>query len=90
IWKRVSWLGNHVALIKIPNAIHDVTLSREEVRTQALDSIAEFINIHMSKRPLPPNHPSHITKIWQDRLLRLRLRTNQAQDTVREWTKKFR
>lgn len=90
IWKRVPWLGNHVALIKIPNAIHDVTLSREEVRTQALSHIAEFINIHMGKRPLPPNHPRHITKIWQDRLLRLRLRKNLAQTTVREWAKKIR
>lgn len=90
IWKRVSWLGNHVTLIKIPNAIHDVTLSREEVRTQALDHIAEFIKIHIGKMPLPPNHPRHITKIWQDRLLRLRLRKNLAQTTVREWVKKIR
>ena len=44
IWKRVADLGNHVTLIKLDNAIHDVILSRSEVRSLAFDEITRFIN----------------------------------------------
>lgn len=44
IWKRVPDLGNHITLIKLDSAIHDVILSRREVRTLAFDEIARFIN----------------------------------------------
>ena len=43
IWKRVPELGSHVTLIKLDKAIHDVILSRREVRDKAFEEIEDFI-----------------------------------------------
>lgn len=42
IWKRVPGLGSNTTLIKFDGAIHDITLSRRDVRTQVFDSIGRW------------------------------------------------
>lgn len=44
IWKRVGSLGSHVCLIKLKNALHDVFLSREEVREQGFTYMRNFLD----------------------------------------------
>lgn len=43
IWKRCLYLGNSLTLEKIPNAIHDVTLSRYSARTRAFTVIEKWL-----------------------------------------------
>lgn len=43
IWKRIGSLGSHVCLVKLENALHDVLLSREEVREHAFAHIRDFL-----------------------------------------------
>lgn len=47
IWKRVPFLGRSVSLVKIPQAIHDVTLSRACARNKAFCEISRFLNAHI-------------------------------------------
>lgn len=49
IWSRVPSLGSHVTLVKLDNAIHDVTLSRREVRNQAFSEIERFVRTYTHK-----------------------------------------
>ena len=48
IWKRVPFLGRSVSLVKIPQAIHDVTLSRACARNEAFCEMSRFLNAHIS------------------------------------------
>lgn len=43
IWKRVPWLGRVTTLVKVPDAIHDVLLSRRCARTIAYAYIEGFV-----------------------------------------------
>ncbi|MCF2706670.1 alpha/beta hydrolase [Arcanobacterium haemolyticum] len=46
IWKRVPGLGAHTTLVKLENAIHDVTFSRREVRNEAFTQIGAFLRAY--------------------------------------------
>ncbi len=50
IWKRVPELGRHVTLVKLDKAIHDVTMSRREVRELAFDEIRCFITSYALRK----------------------------------------
>lgn len=47
IWKRVPELGSHVTLVKLDKAIHDVILSRREVRERAFEEIGRFVKSYV-------------------------------------------
>ena len=47
LWKRVPALGDHVTLVKLDGAIHDVTFSRREVRNKAFSEIARFAKAYV-------------------------------------------
>ncbi|MGV4348503.1 alpha/beta hydrolase [Trueperella pyogenes] len=43
LWKRVPWLGDVVTLVKVPDAIHDVLLSRKSARDYSYKHIRTFV-----------------------------------------------
>jgi alpha-beta hydrolase superfamily lysophospholipase len=42
-------LGGHVTLSRIPGALHDITLSREPVRTQAFDEMSRWLDAYVER-----------------------------------------
>ena len=48
IWKRVPELGSHTTLVKLDDAVHDVTFSRREVRERAFDEIGRFLRAYVT------------------------------------------
>ena len=53
IWKRVPDLGAHTTLVKLEDAVHDVTLSRRDVRERAFGEIARFVRAYVLGRNGP-------------------------------------
>jgi alpha-beta hydrolase superfamily lysophospholipase len=48
---RAVRLGPHVTVVRIPEGLHDLTLSAPHVRKQALDEIGRFVEAY-AKRPI--------------------------------------
>ena len=48
IWKRVPELGSHTTLVKLDDAVHDVTFSRREVRERAFEEIGRFLRAYVT------------------------------------------
>ena len=48
IWKRVPELGSHTTLVKLDDAVHDVTFSRREVRERAFEEIGRFLSAYVT------------------------------------------
>ena len=48
IWKRVPELGSHTTLVKLNDAVHDVTFSRREVRERAFEEIGRFLRAYVT------------------------------------------
>ncbi|NLE99239.1 MAG: alpha/beta hydrolase [Propionibacterium sp.] len=46
IAERAPDLGKHVTLIRIPGALHDVTLSREPIRRRVFDELGRFLGAY--------------------------------------------
>jgi hypothetical protein len=46
---RAVRLGPHVTVVRIPDGLHDVTLSALQVRTQALDEIGRFVEAYVKR-----------------------------------------
>ena len=40
-------LADHVTLVRVEGALHDVTLSREPVRTRAFDEISRWLDAYV-------------------------------------------
>lgn len=53
IWKRCLNLSNSLTLEKIPNAIHDVTLSRYSARARAFAVIRKWLDSVLPEQPKP-------------------------------------
>jgi len=53
IRRRATMLGRHVTLAQIGGAMHDVTLSRPEVRKVAFDEIGRFLSAYVDGQALP-------------------------------------
>ena len=47
IRRRSTFIGRHVTLAQVEGAIHDVTLSRPEVRKVVFDEIARFLTAYV-------------------------------------------
>jgi alpha-beta hydrolase superfamily lysophospholipase len=47
---RAVRLGPHVTVVRIPEGLHDVTLSAPQVRQQALDEIGRFVEAYAKRR----------------------------------------
>lgn len=47
IWRRVPYLGRVTTLIRLEGAIHDVTLSRSSVRTQAFGEMRRWLRTYV-------------------------------------------
>ena len=45
--RRVPRLSSHVTLVRVPGALHDVTLSREPARTRAFDELARWLTAYV-------------------------------------------
>ncbi|MDK8601702.1 alpha/beta hydrolase [Trueperella bernardiae] len=58
IWKRVPWLGRVTTLVKVPDAIHDVLLSRRSARQYAYGHIERFVRGAVQPDPGPGRHNS--------------------------------
>lgn len=43
VWQRAANIGNDVTIRKIPNAVHDVLLSRASAREQVFDAMAKWL-----------------------------------------------
>ena len=48
IWERVPELGSHTTLVKLDDAVHDVTFSRREVRERAFEEIGRFLRAYVT------------------------------------------
>jgi len=48
---RAVRLGPHVTVVRIPEGLHDLTLSAPQVRKQALDEIGRFVEAY-ARRPI--------------------------------------
>ena len=48
---RAVRLGPHVTVVRIPDGLHDLTLSAPHVRTQALDEIGRFVEAYVKRAP---------------------------------------
>ncbi|HEY9471258.1 MAG TPA: hypothetical protein VIQ76_16770, partial [Propionibacteriaceae bacterium] len=48
---RAVRLGPHVTVVRIPEGLHDLTLSAPHARKQALDEIGRFVEAY-AKRPI--------------------------------------
>ena len=46
---RAVRLGPHVTVVRVPEGLHDVTLSALRVRTQALDEIGRFVAAYVNR-----------------------------------------
>jgi len=46
---RAVRLGPHITVVRIPDGLHDVTLSALQVRTQALDEIGRFVEAYVKR-----------------------------------------
>jgi alpha-beta hydrolase superfamily lysophospholipase len=42
-------LGDHVTLVRVEGALHDVTLSREPVRTQAFEQVSRWLAAYVDR-----------------------------------------
>jgi len=47
IRRRATMLGRRVTLVQVEGALHDVTLSRPEVRKVVFDEVARFLTAHV-------------------------------------------
>jgi alpha-beta hydrolase superfamily lysophospholipase len=45
--RRVTRLSTHVTLVRVPGALHDVTLSREPARTRAFDELGRWLSAYV-------------------------------------------
>jgi alpha-beta hydrolase superfamily lysophospholipase len=48
---RAVRLGPHVTVVRIPEGLHDITLSAPHVRKHALDEIGRFVEAYVKRRP---------------------------------------
>jgi alpha-beta hydrolase superfamily lysophospholipase len=48
---RAVRLGPHVTVVRIPDGLHDLTLSAPHVRKQALDEIGRFVEAYVKRAP---------------------------------------
>jgi alpha-beta hydrolase superfamily lysophospholipase len=48
---RAVRLGPHVTVVRIPEGLHDLTLSAPHVRKQALDEIGRFVEAYVKRGP---------------------------------------
>ena len=46
---RAVRLGPHVTVVRIPEGLHDLTLSAPHVRKQALDEIGRFVEAYVKR-----------------------------------------
>ena len=46
---RAVRLGPHVTVVRIPDGLHDLTLSAPHVRKQALDEIGRFVEAYVKR-----------------------------------------
>jgi alpha-beta hydrolase superfamily lysophospholipase len=51
IRRRATMLGRRVTLVQVEGALHDVTLSRPEVRKVVFDEVARFLTAHLDDQP---------------------------------------
>ncbi|MFT4009817.1 MAG: alpha/beta hydrolase [Nocardioidaceae bacterium] len=47
MWRWAPQLGTHVTMVRIPGALHDVTLSAEPVRKHAFDEISRWVEAYV-------------------------------------------
>jgi alpha-beta hydrolase superfamily lysophospholipase len=45
--QRVPGLSSHVTLVRVPGALHDVTLSREPVRERAFEELGRWLSAYV-------------------------------------------
>jgi alpha-beta hydrolase superfamily lysophospholipase len=45
--RRVPRLSSHVTLVRVPGALHDVTLSREPARSRAFDELGRWLSAYV-------------------------------------------